>query len=268
RWAARARPGSARRRSPTSKHIFAEPRRRHLLPLRPAGDPRRGRRERQHHLQDPLQRRGGDDRRPAGRRRRSRVPQIAAPGRAPRACERIVGRSADEPRRSTRRGALASRPASPSTTATSSTRVQRELREIAGVTVLRLRPDLRRREARRRRKRGKLVPDPARRVVINELVCEGCGDCGVQSQLPVDRAARDRVRPQARASTSRACNKDYSCLKGFCPSFVTVEGGELQQAARPRPRRAAAAAAARAGAADARPSPTASSSPASAAPAW
>jgi indolepyruvate ferredoxin oxidoreductase len=80
-------------------------------------------------------------------------------------------------------------------------------------------------EKRRRRRTGE-HPDPAARVFINELVCEGCGDCGVQSNcvaiVPVETEfGRKRQIDQS------VCNKDFSCLKGFCPSFVTVEGGEL-----------------------------------------
>ena len=86
-------------------------------------------------------------------------------------------------------------------------------------------------EKRRRRKKGEL-PDPNKRVFINELVCEGCGDCGVQSNCvaitPVDTEfGRKRQIDQS------SCNKDFSCLKGFCPSFVTVEGGELVKGAKP-----------------------------------
>jgi indolepyruvate ferredoxin oxidoreductase len=81
-------------------------------------------------------------------------------------------------------------------------------------------------ELRRRRRRG-LAEDPQTRVVINELVCEGCGDCGVQSNcvaiVPVDTEFGRK-----RAIDQSACNKDYSCLKGFCPSFVTVSGGALK----------------------------------------
>jgi indolepyruvate ferredoxin oxidoreductase len=80
-------------------------------------------------------------------------------------------------------------------------------------------------EKRRRRKRGE-YPDPNKRVFINELVCEGCGDCGVQSNC-VAIAPVETPYGRKRQIDQSACNKDYSCVKGFCPSFVTVEGGEL-----------------------------------------
>jgi indolepyruvate ferredoxin oxidoreductase len=86
-----------------------------------------------------------------------------------------------------------------------------------------LRPDLRGREAPPPQARH--LPDPDKRVIINELVCEGCGDCGVQVELRLGRAGGDRVRPQAAIDQS-SCNKDFSCLKGFCPSFVTVHGAQ------------------------------------------
>ena len=84
-------------------------------------------------------------------------------------------------------------------------------------------------EKRRRRKRG-TFPDPDRRVFINTDVCEGCGDCGVQSNCisitPVEtELGRKRVIDQS------SCNKDFSCLKGFCPSFVTLEGAQVKKAA-------------------------------------
>lgn len=104
--------------------------------------------------------------------------------------------------------------------------VQRELREYRGTSIL-IYDQTCATEKRRRRKRGKLA-DPARRVFINEAVCEGCGDCGVQSNclsiIPVETEFGRK-----RAIDQSSCNKDYSCVNGFCPSFVTVEGGRLRK---------------------------------------
>ncbi|MEO5658439.1 MAG: indolepyruvate ferredoxin oxidoreductase family protein [Polaromonas sp.] len=105
-------------------------------------------------------------------------------------------------------------------------RIQREFRELKGTTVI-IYDQTCATEKRRRRKRGTLV-DPAKRVVINELVCEGCGDCSVQSNcLSVEPLETEFGRK--RRINQNTCNKDYSCLKGFCPSFVTVEGGQLKK---------------------------------------
>jgi len=104
--------------------------------------------------------------------------------------------------------------------------VQREFRELKGTTVI-IYDQTCATEKRRRRKRGSLV-DPAKRVVINELVCEGCGDCGVQSNcLSVEPLETEFGRK--RQINQSTCNKDMSCLKGFCPSFITVEGGQLKK---------------------------------------
>jgi indolepyruvate ferredoxin oxidoreductase len=104
--------------------------------------------------------------------------------------------------------------------------VQRELREKRGVSAI-IYVQTCATEKRRRRKRDEF-PDPPKRVVINELVCEGCGDCSTASNcLSVEPLETEFGRK--RAINQSACNKDYSCLKGFCPSFVTVEGGSLRK---------------------------------------
>ncbi len=107
--------------------------------------------------------------------------------------------------------------------------IQKQFREIKGTTVI-IYDQACAAEKRRKRKRGTLV-DPARRVVINELVCEGCGDCSVQSNcLSIEPLETEFGRK--RQINQSSCNKDMSCLKGFCPSFVTVEGGQLRKKAK------------------------------------
>jgi indolepyruvate ferredoxin oxidoreductase len=99
--------------------------------------------------------------------------------------------------------------------------VQRELRDIPGVTVL-IYAQTCATEKRRRRKRGKLE-DPQKFVVINDLVCEGCGDCSIESNC-LSVMPKETPFGRKRQIDQDSCNKDYSCLNGFCPSFVTVEG--------------------------------------------
>jgi indolepyruvate ferredoxin oxidoreductase len=104
--------------------------------------------------------------------------------------------------------------------------VQRELRDINGVSAM-IYDQTCASEKRRRRKRNE-YPDPAKRVVINEAVCEGCGDCSVQSNcLSVEPLETEFGRK--RQINQSSCNKDFSCVNGFCPSFVTVEGGQLKK---------------------------------------
>ena len=105
-------------------------------------------------------------------------------------------------------------------------RVQRSMRETKGCTVI-IYDQTCATEKRRRRKRGTMV-DPAVRVVINEAVCEGCGDCSSQSNcLSVEPLETELGRK--RSINQSTCNKDQSCVKGFCPSFVTIEGGQLRK---------------------------------------
>ena len=101
--------------------------------------------------------------------------------------------------------------------------VQRELREIPGVTVL-IYAQACATEKRRKRKRGTLA-DPDKIVVINDLVCEGCGDCSVESNC-LSVVPKETPFGRKRQIDQNTCNKDFSCVNGFCPSFVTIEGAQ------------------------------------------
>ena len=113
--------------------------------------------------------------------------------------------------------------------------VQRELRECKGVSAMIYDQTCASEKRRRRKKIDKngvpAFPDPAKRAVINEAVCEGCGDCSVQSNcLSVEPLETELGRK--RQINQSSCNKDFSCVTGFCPSFVTVEGGKLKKPAK------------------------------------
>ncbi|WP_411352790.1 indolepyruvate ferredoxin oxidoreductase family protein [Leisingera aquaemixtae] len=107
-------------------------------------------------------------------------------------------------------------------------KIQREFEQVEGVSAI-IYIQTCAAEKRRRRKRGQF-PDPDQRVFINSDVCEGCGDCGVQSNC-VSIVPKDTELGRKRAIDQSSCNKDFSCLNGFCPSFVTVEGAKIRKEA-------------------------------------
>ncbi|MDP5070514.1 MAG: indolepyruvate ferredoxin oxidoreductase family protein, partial [Congregibacter sp.] len=109
--------------------------------------------------------------------------------------------------------------------------VQRELRDTSGATVI-VYQQACAAEKRRKRKKG-TVEDPAKRLFINDAVCEGCGDCSVKSNC-LSIVPKETDLGRKRQIDQSSCNKDYSCNRGFCPSFVTVKGGDLRK---PKPKR-------------------------------
>ena len=109
--------------------------------------------------------------------------------------------------------------------------VQRDLRTTAGCTVM-IYDQTCAAEKRRRRKRG-LFPDPAKRAFINDLVCEACGDCSVASNC-VSVLPKETEWGRKRQIDQSSCNKDFSCVNGFCPSFVTVHGGNVRKPKKPQ----------------------------------
>ncbi|MCC5867999.1 MAG: indolepyruvate ferredoxin oxidoreductase family protein [Gammaproteobacteria bacterium] len=104
--------------------------------------------------------------------------------------------------------------------------VQAKLRDTPGVTALIYEQGCAA-EKRRHRKRG-TMPEPDRRVFINPLVCEGCGDCSVKSNCVAVEPEETELGRKRRIDQA-ACNKDYSCVKGFCPSFLLIDGGQLRR---------------------------------------
>lgn len=110
--------------------------------------------------------------------------------------------------------------------------IQEELRNTPGTSIL-IYEQTCAAEKRRRRRRGQLAT-PAKRVYINSAVCEGCGDCGQVSNC-LSLLPKETELGRKRAIDQHACNRDFSCIEGFCPSFVTVEGGELRQSSVSQP---------------------------------
>jgi len=109
--------------------------------------------------------------------------------------------------------------------------VQRELREFKGVSVI-IYDQTCATEKRRRRKRGTML-DLDKRAIINPAVCEGCGDCGAKSGC-LSILPKETAEGRKREIDQSACNKDFSCVEGFCPSFVTVHGGKLRKPQLPK----------------------------------
>jgi len=104
--------------------------------------------------------------------------------------------------------------------------IQKDIRKVPGTSAI-IYDQTCAAEKRRRRKKGEF-PDPQKRVMINSDVCEGCGDCGEASNC-LSVLPKETELGRKRTIDQSACNKDYSCVEGFCPSFVTVHGGQLRK---------------------------------------
>ena len=205
---------------------LSESGRRHLPAQRPSRAARRCGRRRQHHLQDPPQRRGRHDRGAAGRRA-AVGPRRCPPGGG-RGGEKVVVVSEDPSRYA---GTARELPDGAEVRHRRELdQVQRDLSAMRGLTVL-IYDQTCAAERRRRRKRG-LEPDPATRVFINAAICEGCGDCSTASNC-ISVKPLETELGQKRTIDQSNCNKDLSCLDGFCPSMVTVHGGRPRRLDRP-----------------------------------
>ena len=202
---------------------FCEHGRRNLLALGNSRHSRRRSVEVQHHLQAALQRCRRDDRRPTGG-----IADDADGHGAPAVVRGVkpVRLVSDHPEQY----AKARLPSTVSVHHRDELeRIQRELREVPGVSAI-VYEQTCAAEKRRRRKRG-LLADPQERLFINPDVCEGCGDCSVQSNC-ISVQPLETEFGRKRKIDQSTCNKDYSCLKGFCPSFVTVSGARIAKRAR------------------------------------
>ena len=188
--------------------------RRHVLSFRASGGSRRRRRRCQRHVQDSVQRCRRHDRRPDGCRRpwHPRADsELEAAG-----VKRIVLLSDDPEKYEDRAGLAGSVDVRPREDLEETAA---ELEKVRGVTAL-IYDQMCAAEKRRRRNRG-LLPQPVRRIVINERVCEGCGDCVAKSNCVSLRPVETEYGPKTRIHQS-SCNTDYSCVLGDCPSFVSV----------------------------------------------